>query len=94
MSSLAPDPLHADVAQAARGDREAFARLVRATTGLVTAITAVESRDLEASRDAAEAYLHAWRDLPSLGTCNRSCPGCGNWRGGGHARRAGEPERW
>jgi RNA polymerase sigma factor (sigma-70 family) len=67
MSSLASDTLNADVAQAARGDREAFARLVRATTGLVTAITAVESRDLEASRDAAqEAYLHAWRDLPSL----------------------------
>jgi RNA polymerase sigma factor (sigma-70 family) len=67
MRTVAPDTLHIDVAQAARGDREAFARLIRATSGLVTAITVVESRDLEASRDAAqEAYLHAWRDLPSL----------------------------
>jgi len=67
MSAVPLDTLHADVTRAARGDRQAFARLVTATSGLVTAITAVEARDLEASRDAAqEAYLHAWRDLPSL----------------------------
>lgn len=67
MNHAALDTLHADVARAARGDREAFGRLVSATSGLVTAITAGEARDLEASRDAAqEAYLHAWRDLPTL----------------------------
>jgi RNA polymerase sigma factor (sigma-70 family) len=67
MSPAEADVLHDDVARAARGDREAFGRLVTATSALVTAITTAETRDLEASRDAAqEAYLHAWRDLPSL----------------------------
>ncbi len=67
MSPASLAALHEDVALAARGDREAFGRVVTATSGLVTAITAAETRDLEASRDAAqEAYLHAWRDLSAL----------------------------
>lgn len=67
MSPATLAALHEDVALAARGDREAFGRVVTATSGLVSAITAAETRDLEASRDAAqEAYLHAWRDLATL----------------------------
>jgi len=67
MSPASLATLHADVARAARGDREAFGRLVTTTRTLVAAITVAETRDLEASRDAAqEAYLHAWRDLPRL----------------------------
>ncbi|MFT3913552.1 MAG: RNA polymerase sigma factor [Anaeromyxobacteraceae bacterium] len=67
MSPATLAALHEDVALAARGDREAFGRVVTATSGLVTAITAAETRDLETSRDAAqEAYLHAWRDLSAL----------------------------
>ena len=61
------DILLPDVLSAGRGDRDAFARLVSATSRLVASITLAETRDLETSRDAAqEAFLHAWRDLPRL----------------------------
>jgi DNA-directed RNA polymerase specialized sigma24 family protein len=67
MNAVALDALQSDVILAAGGDRQAFGRVVTATSGMVTAVTLVETRDLEASRDAAqEAYLHAWRDLRTL----------------------------
>jgi RNA polymerase sigma factor (sigma-70 family) len=67
MNAVALDALQSDVSLASRGDRQAFARLVGATSSMVTAVTLAETRDLETSRDAAqEAYLHAWRDLRTL----------------------------
>jgi RNA polymerase sigma factor (sigma-70 family) len=67
MNAVTLDALQSDVALAASGDRQAFARVVSATSRMVTAVTLVETGDSEASRDAAqEAYLHAWRDLPTL----------------------------
>jgi RNA polymerase sigma factor (sigma-70 family) len=67
MNAIALDSLQTDVTLAAGGDRQAFGRVVTATSRMVTAVTLVETRDLEASRDAAqEAYLHAWRDLATL----------------------------
>lgn len=53
-----------DVTAAARGDQQAFARLVDATASTVTSITLAILRDVEDSRDVAqEVYLMAWRDL-------------------------------
>ena len=56
-----------DVTAAAAGDHQAFARLVDATRGTVSAITLAILRDVEASRDVAqEVYLLVWRDLRRL----------------------------
>lgn len=67
MNAVTLDALQSDEALAAGGDRQAFARVVGATSRMVTAVTLAETRDLETSRDAAqEAYLHAWRDLRTL----------------------------
>lgn len=49
---------------AARGDRDAFARLVDATRNTVASIALAIVRDTELSRDIAQdVFLAAWRDL-------------------------------
>lgn len=72
MTSLSPTALldsqvQAQVRAAARGDQEAFARLVDATRTLVCSIALAILRDVEASRDVAQdVFLSAWRDLGKL----------------------------
>jgi RNA polymerase sigma factor (sigma-70 family) len=52
---------------AARGDREAFARLVDGTRALVSSIALAIVRDAELSRDISQdVFLAAWRDLSQL----------------------------
>ncbi len=59
--------LDVQVRAAARGDQEAFARLVDATRTLVCSIALAILRDVEASRDVAQdVFLSAWRDLGKL----------------------------
>ena len=59
--------LEPHVVAAARGDREAFAHLVEATSGVVCAIALAIVRDVETSRDVAQdVFLAAWRDLKKL----------------------------
>ena len=59
--------VQAQVRAAARGDQEAFARLVDATRTLVCSIALAILRDVEASRDVAQdVFLSAWRDLRKL----------------------------
>jgi len=67
MPLLTDAALEAEVTAAVRGDRDAFARLVAATSSLVTAITLSETRDLELARDAAQdVYLQVWSGLGQL----------------------------
>lgn len=55
------------VPAAARGDRDAFARLVDATRAAVSAIALAIVRDVDLSRDIAQdVFLAAWRDLKDL----------------------------
>jgi RNA polymerase sigma factor (sigma-70 family) len=59
--------LAGDVASAARGDRDAFARLIAATSGVVCAVALAITRDVPSSEDIAqEAFLAAWIGLPRL----------------------------
>ncbi len=59
--------LQPDVIAAARGDRQAFARLVDASRGAVCAIALATTRDVATSEDIAqEVFLAAWRNLPRL----------------------------
>lgn len=59
--------LAGDVSSAARGDREAFARLITATSGVVCAVALAITRDVPSSEDVAqEAFLAAWIGLPRL----------------------------
>lgn len=59
--------LDAQVRAAARGDQEAFARLVDSTRTLVSSIALAILRDVEASHDVAQdVFLSAWRDLGKL----------------------------
>lgn len=59
--------VQAQVRAAARGDQEAFARLVDATRTLVCSIALAILRDVETSRDVAQdVFLSAWRDLGKL----------------------------
>ena len=59
--------LDLQVRAAARGDQEAFARLVDATRTLVSSIALAILRDVEASHDVAQdVFLSAWRDLRKL----------------------------
>ena len=52
---------------AAGGDREAFARIVDGTRGLVSSIALAIVRDAELSRDISQdVFLAAWRDLSQL----------------------------
>lgn len=72
MTSLSPtafldSQVQAQVRAAARGDQEAFAKLVDATRTLVCSIALAILRDVEASRDVAQdVFLSAWRDLGKL----------------------------
>jgi len=59
--------LDAWVVAAARGDVDAFARLVSATSSLVSSIALAIVRDLDVSQDVAQdVFLVAWRDLRRL----------------------------
>ncbi|MEZ5317203.1 MAG: sigma-70 family RNA polymerase sigma factor [Vicinamibacterales bacterium] len=56
-----------DLPAAARGDRDAFARLVDATRVVVSSIVLAIVRDADLSRDVAQdVFLAAWRDLRQL----------------------------
>lgn len=68
MSAVPPlhdlEPL---VVAAATGDSDAFAHVIRATSGLVTSIALAISRDVDLSQDIAQdVFLSAWRDLRKL----------------------------
>ena len=55
------------VVRAQRGDHESFDVLARATVGRLDAAARLILRDSESAKDAVqEAYLRAWRDLPTL----------------------------
>jgi RNA polymerase sigma factor (sigma-70 family) len=55
------------VVAAASGDRDAFGRLVTATSGVVSSISLAILRDLDTSRDVSQdVFLAAWRDLGKL----------------------------
>ncbi len=59
--------LDADVSAAAAGDRDAFARLVAATSGVVCAIGLAILRDVAESQDVAQdVFVSAWRDMRTL----------------------------
>jgi RNA polymerase sigma factor (sigma-70 family) len=59
--------LEPSVRAAARGDQEAFARLVDATRTLVGSIALAILRDVEASHDVAQdVFLAAWQSLGKL----------------------------
>ena len=67
MTARAGDATEAEVLLAARGDREAFSRLVTATRSLVSSIALAELRDVEAARDVAQdVYVQIWNDLGAL----------------------------
>ena len=55
------------VERARRGDRDAFALLVRAAASRMDAAARLILRDRELARDAVqEALIRAWKDLPGL----------------------------
>src|SRR5688572_13255428 len=59
--------LDAYVIAAARGDHDAFGKLVDATSGMVSSISLAILRDLESSQDVAQdVFLAAWSDLHKL----------------------------
>ena len=67
LSMSAPVALDDLVSAAAGGDRDAFARLVDETRGLVASIALAILRDVDVSRDVAQdVLLVAWRDLRKL----------------------------
>lgn len=67
--------LSAHVPAAARGDRDAFARLVDGTRSLVSTIALAIVRDADLSRDVAQdVFLAAWRDLGQLRDPNSFLP--------------------
>jgi RNA polymerase sigma factor (sigma-70 family) len=67
LSMSAPATLDDLVSAAAGGDRDAFARLVDETRGLVSSIALAILRDVDVSRDVAQdVLLVAWRDLRKL----------------------------
>lgn len=55
------------VEQAARGDHDAFAVLLRGSIGRLEATAWLILRDRDLARDAVQdAFIRAWRDLPGL----------------------------
>ena len=55
------------IERAGRGDHDAFAALVGASIGHLTAVARLIVRDHELARDAVQdAYVRAWRDLRGL----------------------------
>ena len=58
---------HGLVDRARRGDRQAFAELVRASGGRLDATARLILRDPELAQDAVqETLIRAWRGLPGL----------------------------
>jgi RNA polymerase sigma factor (sigma-70 family) len=71
MTALATTALEAqlagDVTSATRGDRDAFTRLIAASSGVVCAVALAITRDVAASEDVAQdVFLAAWTGLPRL----------------------------
>lgn len=68
MSNEAVDLLiKRELPAAARGDRDAYGRIVIASQNTVTAVALAITRDVPASEDIAqEAFLSAWHHLPRL----------------------------
>lgn len=63
------------VERARRGDHDAFAQLVEASIARLEAVARLILRDPELARDAVQdAYIRAWRDLPSLRDAERFDP--------------------
>lgn len=59
--------LEIDFPAAQRGDRDAFARLVRATQRMVASVALAVTRDVQLSEDIAqETFLSAWQRLASM----------------------------
>ncbi|MBY4597289.1 RNA polymerase sigma factor [bacterium BD-1] len=59
--------VHTHLPAAARGDRDAYGRIVAACQGTVTSIALAIVRDVPASEDVAqEAFLSAWQNLRRL----------------------------
>ena len=64
MTSLPEDP---DVSAAARGNRDAFARLVERHRSAVCSVALAVTGDVALSEDVAQdVFVKAWRDLASL----------------------------
>jgi RNA polymerase sigma factor (sigma-70 family) len=64
---LQSDAMMATIADAARGDESAFARIVAAHHEDMVRVCQVITRDADAANDAVqEAWAIAWRQLPSL----------------------------
>lgn len=59
--------IHLELPAAARGDRDAYGRIVCACQNTVTAVALAITRDVSASEDIAqEAFLSAWQHLKRL----------------------------
>ncbi|MFD0738460.1 RNA polymerase sigma factor [Lysobacter koreensis] len=67
ITSALPPVLEDDFLAARRGDRDAFARLVRVTQAMVASVALAVTRDVQLSEDVAqETYLKAWQRLGSM----------------------------
>lgn len=61
------DSIAAEVSRAARGDRDAFARLVRHYQNAVSAVALAMTKSVATSEDVSQAaFIEAWRALPTL----------------------------
>ncbi|HEY9143757.1 MAG TPA: sigma-70 family RNA polymerase sigma factor, partial [Arenimonas sp.] len=66
-TDLVQSLIHAHLPAAARGDREAYGRIVAGCQGTVASIALAIVRDVPASEDVAqEAFLSAWQNLRRL----------------------------
>lgn len=75
MDTLTLTEIESLVPQAARGDRDAFARIVDATRTVVSSIALAILRDVDASRDVAQdVFLAAWRDIGKLRSAQSLMP--------------------
>jgi len=67
--------IHRDLPAAARGDRDAYGRIVAASQNTVTAVALAITRDVATSEDIAqEAFLSAWQHLRRLQNPNSFLP--------------------
>jgi RNA polymerase sigma factor (sigma-70 family) len=61
------DALHADVVMAQGGDQQAFDRLIKQTSNMVSSIALAIVKDLDNSEDVAQqVYIGAWQQIASL----------------------------
>ncbi len=76
MNATAVDLLiRRELPAAARGDRDAYGRMVAASQNTVTAVALAITRDVPASEDIAqEAFLSAWQNLKRLKTPDSFLP--------------------